>query len=219
MRSLQLIILFLFFCSIQDFLGQSIHLDFSGNINSGKDSPLKNVLIHFIQKNDTICVLKSDENGNYSCEFDIETRDQITIYAFKYHYEDFKVDNIIINDSLVFNFDIKIDFHLFRICILKDPSVYYQKNEPKKIDYIDLELLNYMLEEYQTICVKFGQTIHPDESKRIAKKRMNNFRKYLIENKIDIRNIQFEETYFILDEKQMEKDPRSRIQGNGFPCI
>ncbi|MFN6086209.1 MAG: hypothetical protein ACK476_14940, partial [Fluviicola sp.] len=56
-------------------------------------------------------------------------------------------------------------------------------------------------------------TIHPDESKRIAKKRMNNFRKYLIENKIDIRNTQFEETYFILDEKQLEKDPRSRIQG------
>jgi hypothetical protein len=207
------LILILFLLILNITFGQTIHLDFSGNVNSGKDSPLKNVLIHFIQKNDTICVLKTDENGNYSCAFEVESREQLSIYASKYHYLSNSVNQLNISDSSIFSFRFIIDFQLFKSCILKDPSIYYQKFETKKMDSIDLDLLRFTFEEYPTIIVKFGQTIHPDESKRIARKRMNNFRKYLIENKIDIRNIQFEETYFILGEKQLEKDPRSRIQG------
>ncbi|MFN5985158.1 MAG: hypothetical protein ACK479_16975 [Fluviicola sp.] len=207
------LILILFLLILNITFGQTIHLEFSGKANSGKDSPLKNVLIHFIQKNDTLCVLKTDENGNYSCEFDVESRDSISIYASKYGYQESK-DILNLNELSSFNIQVSLDFFMLSVCTFhKDPSVYYQKNKTKKIDYIDLELLRNIFEEYPTVCVKFGQTIHPDESKRIAKKRMNNFRKYLIENKIDIRNTQFEETYFILDEKQLEKDPRSRIQG------
>ena len=213
MRVLRIIILLLFFSSKELAFGQTIHLEFSGNVNSGKDSPLKNVIIHFIQNQDTICATKTDETGKYACEFDVESREQLSIYANKYHYQSNRVNQLNISDSSISSFSFIIDFPLFKSCILKDPSIYYQKNESKEMDSIDLELLRFTLEEYPTIKLKFGQTIHPDESKRIARKRMDNFRKYLIENKIDIRNILFEETYFILDEKQLEKDPRSRIQG------
>lgn len=213
MRVLRIIILLLFFSSMELAFGQTIHLEFSGNVNSGKDSPLKNVLIHFIQNQDTICVTKTDETGKYACEFDVESREQLSIYASKYHYESKSINQLKISDTSFYSYSFDINFHLFRLCILKDPSIYYQKNESKEMDSIDLELLRYTLEEYPTIKLKFGQTIHPDESKRIARKRMDNFRKLLIENKIDIQNILFEETYFILDEKQLEKDPRPRILG------
>lgn len=218
MRRFQVFILILFFCSIQNFLGQTIQLSFSGNVNSGKDSPLKNVLIHFIQKNDTLCVLKSGENGSYACSLEIESRDSFFVFVSKYGFKEnlFKID---ISDSSIFYFDFDFDFSIYKIHIFNnDPSIYFNKNETKDMSYVDLKQLENFTIEYPHICIRYTQTIHPNESKRIAKKRMNNFRKYLIENKINIRNIQFEESYYILNEKQLEKDSRSRIQGIGFSC-
>jgi hypothetical protein len=212
------LILILFLLILNITFGQTIHLEFSGKANSGKDSPLKNVLIQFIQKNDTICVLKTAENGNYSCEFDVESRDSISIYASKYGFQESK-DILNLNELSSFNIQVSLDFFMLSVCTFhKDPSIYFNTNETKEMRYVDLKQLDNFTEEYPHICIRYTQTIHPNESKRIAIKRMNNFRKYLIENKIDIRNIQFEKNYFILDEKQLEKDPRSRIQGIGFSC-
>lgn len=69
-----------------------------------------------------------------------------------------------------------------------------------------------MLIEYPQMCIRFVQTLNPEEKETVAKKRKEQFLKLLRTTGVNMNQIIFSDEILILDFSKSE-DKRSRIEG------
>ncbi len=92
-----------------------------------------------------------------------------------------------------------------------DNSAYYTLNETREFENFEIELFLKMLENYPDICLKFSQTKHPDERDRIAEKRMQDFKKFLLENGVNTDKIEFSDEIKVIGWAELEYNAKARI--------
>ena len=191
---------------------QTYEAQISGTLKYDSNENISDVTIVLYQGSDSITACKTNINGAFLME--VELVDQ-TDYFLEF------VDGIfefISKDKMHFQTEMyRTDFVFDMVYPQPQTScssgqvAYYQLKEVKKIEEFEVEQILSIIEEHPKICIQFSQTIVHSESEKIAKKRKNNFLKFLEENGVDMTCIQFEDEPRFL--RAFDEDQRSRIQG------
>ncbi len=96
----------------------------------------------------------------------------------------------------------------------------YEPFETEKFTEFNLDRFKETLEFYPTLCIKFAQSKHPDESDELAAERMKNFELFLQQEGVDMTRLEFSYEFFVIRANIPNHDgkPRIDIIANGFDC-
>lgn len=179
-------------------------------INSTKPIPCVQVFI-INEKNDTLAQIESNTEGEFGASFQLD--------SLKKHYIHFKhahknpVKHLFYEPSTSANLTWYFEFQLYPDLIDHfDPSFYYLVGHIHYEGDFDFHWFRSIMEENPLFYFRVVQSIHPNESKRIARKRMKHFKKRLERENIDLKRIRLESKPLILSDKSIETNPKSRIQ-------
>lgn len=211
MKRITLLFLILFYTNLLD--AQSWDCQISGTIlkNSGEVAARCKIIL--FKDEDTLCVTQTDQNGafDFIAPFTVGNS-----YVFLYEtYGQTKKVTLFKNSDSIPVFSFLLNLTLKNIKWDKfDNSAYYGFNETKNCDNFDLEFLKYSLEEYPGVCIEFIQVLDPKETKAIARERMNNFRKLILESGINPKQVRFSKQVLNWNKTETEEQVRrSCIQG------
>jgi len=209
----KLIIFFLF--TIHFFsISQSWDVQVLGTIKEmNGPMPIENVMIVLFVNNNPFDSILTNINGNYSFNtyFSIENE-----YAIQLKYRNTNYDKTILHNV---GDTMRMDTYILDMSIFKgreerfDPSAYYDLNDTKNVQNFEFEWFKDLFDDYSKMCVKFVQVLNPQESKKVAKKRMKTFIVELKKINCDMTRISYSNEVKYLDEEDLSEDPRSRIQG------
>ncbi|WP_107038705.1 carboxypeptidase-like regulatory domain-containing protein [Brumimicrobium mesophilum] len=206
--------LFLFIFFYNQFYAQSYTGPFSGTITSKENAPFPNVKVVIYENDIAIDSTFTDSLGNYS--FKIEFKPKLE-YSSSYHHNDFHEATLDIfreaTDTTI-NVEYFIDIQLTSYRYDKfDNSAYYEMNVIDSFSNIEIGWFKDLMDEYPLMCLKFTQSIHPNERIKTAEERMKFFENKLKEFGCDMNRICFSSEIFKLESHQLELNNKSRIQG------
>ncbi|RFC53357.1 hypothetical protein [Brumimicrobium aurantiacum] len=193
--------------------GQEKEATLEVKVMNDMKTPVANIEIQ-LYKNDSIFITgKTDSLGifNYYKDFEINTEYSISVIC-----SEFQNSKEIFREKTDTSKNIQYFYELVCMNIIEDKfdnSAYYELNEVQDFSNFELDWFKSIQMEYPNLCINFYQWINPKESKSIARKRMKNFERKLIEFGIDMNRIQFIPKINYLNEKALAFDYRSRILG------
>lgn len=177
--------------------------------------------IFIVHENDTISETKTNmELSTYSLSFPMDTNEIYTIHFMsggRGYFTQYIIPNIrdsVFFKSLLFKSDstyyLTVNPTLWWQGIERfGPPIIYDIHHVKMpMSYHPHELID-LINENPTVKVEFVQRIHPKENLLTARRRLNNFKKYLEKYEVDMSHIVFSKTV-------EEKDLR---ETNPFPCF
>lgn len=167
-------LLILSLISILKVFGQSWDVTILGTVTDlPSKKPIEHQRIVLMSNNDTLDFQFTKGIGDFSIEtfFSVENDYYLFLDA---DYQNSKKDWIKLHakgDTTM--------IHMFHIDLIKlpiikdrfDNNAYYEINETKEHQNFDLTYFLNLFTENPTICIRFVQTIHPDEKKSVALKR------------------------------------------------
>lgn len=175
---------------------------------------IKDVAVFLIENSDTISRSCTDSIGKFQFELVCSAEND---YSIGYIFDSRKYKKVQI--GIMYDSTELIEYY-FELGIFtqseskqNELSEFYAFNQTKKDSLVDLYWLQQFLDEYPTIYLKFRQFVNPKESKRIIKKRYDNFTKLLEIANIDHSRIVIDFDPIILGELELNYDPRSRFSG------
>lgn len=181
-------------------------------INSKQE--IKEVAVFLIQNSDTIQRSCTDSTGHF--EFIVSCSAE-NDYSIGYIYDGTKYKKLpfaIMYDS------IDQTEYYFELGIYKQSefkkhelSEFYDFRQIEKDSLVDLYWLKQFLDENPSIYLKYRQFVNPNESRRIIKKRYDNFTKLLEFAHIDHSRIVIDFDPILLGESELNYDSRSRFSG------
>lgn len=173
--------------------GQTWDVKIYGNLISNDKVRLSEVPVILFENNDTVLIVKSDENGQFDFNTKFSTGNE---YIIKLEVENQNSDAFNIKlfnkEDTARMSEYELDFKLpVLIHDIFDNSVYYELNEMKKFENFEIEWFKQLFIQYPGMCLEFVQTINPDEKQKIAKKRINHFRGELVKASCNMSRISF----------------------------
>lgn len=208
------LLFFLFTLNASYYSAQSYTGPFSGTITSKENAPFPNVKVVIYENDIAIDSTFTDSLGNYSFKIEFKPK---TEYAASYKHNDFFESTSDIfreaTDTTI-NVDYFIDIQLASYRYDKfDNSAYYEMNVTDSFSNIEIGWFKDLMYEYPLMCLKFTQSIHPNERIKTAEERMKFFENKLKEFGCDMKRIRFSSEIFQLESHQLELNNKSRIQG------
>jgi hypothetical protein len=131
------------------------------------------------------------------------------------------VNSLLINGQKR-SFDFIKEIQLIKSCFglghINQPL--YETFETLKFTGFSLDEFKELLAMYPSLCIKFTQTKHDDESDEIATERMKNFELYLNQAGLDMRRLEFSYDFHVLHANIPNHDGKPRIDLvlNSFDC-
>ena len=175
-------------------LGDDFKNSVSGNVKYTNGEGIPDVLIELICDSIILKQTRTDSLGNYYVYHHLE---QDKDYYLKLDYG-YLLDELKLIEKLENGFygDHIFEFGLFkpRKPWLVETGIYFNQNQIdlKEDDFSDVvSSIKYVESIYSDFKLVFFQEIYPNESRRLAKKRMILFEKKLIEYQIDMSKIEF----------------------------
>lgn len=195
--------------------GQSWDVKISGTVTDMSNKKLiENIPVVLIANRDTIAIQNTNNNGEFLFDLIFSVENDYYIFLNVTH-QNSRRDWIKLHakgDSNIIG-EYRLDLSKLRIIQDRfDNSVYYEKNETVKYQNFDLDYFKKIMTEYPQMCIRFVQTINPEEKKSISNRRKKQFLKTLKTAGINMNQIIFSDEIFILDIANLE-DKRSRIEG------
>jgi len=203
---------------IYSVYGQTWDVKISGTVTDMESEKLiENIPVVLMENQDTIAIEMSGNQGEFLFEVKFSAEHEYSIFLniphqnlrqnwIRFHA---KGDTIVVREYL---------FELSKLKLIHDrfdTGIYYEINEKEKYQNFDLDYFLKILNEYPQMCIRFVQTINPNEKKSVAKKREKAFLKLLKEKGINMNQINFSDEVFMLDITTAE-DIRSRIEGVAY---
>lgn len=195
--------------------GQSWEVKISGTvIDMASKKSIENIPVVLMANLDTIAIQNSSTKGEFLFEATFSVENDYFIFLnvdfqnsrrswIKLHT---KGDSNIVQEY-------RLDLSKLRIIHDRfDTGIYYEKNEIKEYQNFDLEYFKKIIVEYPQICIRFVQTINPEEKRSAAMRRKKYFLKELQTTGINMNQIIFADEIFTLDITN-SNDKRSRIEG------
>lgn len=182
----------------------------SGKVRSDSGKPVKKAKVNFICYGDTVFSTYTNESGEYEYT---ETSGcaKLSVIVSKRRFADAKETFRLPVDSIVHHI-MMLDFTLRSV--YEDnfcPPVNFQFNDYEHVLNVDIENLQYIFEEYPMMRVKTVISLYPGEPESLAEKRLEVFRKVMVNNQIDISHITF-------DSKEIYRiKPHADVFGNFEP--
>jgi hypothetical protein len=181
-------------------------------INSKQE--IKEVAVFLIQNSDTIERSCTDSKGHF--EFIVSCSAE-NDYSIGYIYNGTKYRKLpfaIMYDSID-QTEYYFELGIFTQSESKkhELSEFYNIGQKEKDSLVDLFWLKQFLDENPIIYLKYRQFVNPKESKRIAKKRYENFMELLEIANIDNSRIILDIEPIVLGEFDLIYDSRSRFSG------
>lgn len=206
---------FLLFFAYSNAFAQSWEVNISGKLTSSKTVGLSGIPIILCQNNDTVVVVRTNENGEFAMATTFSYGNNYTLQlTIKRLYVKSEIITLFNKEDTarMSEYSIELDFpHIIQDKF--DNSAYYALNETRKFQNFEIDILRESQNQFPEMCLEFIQTIHPNERQKIAKKRKSLFLKELERTGFDMKRIHFRKDVLILTEAQLKKDNRSRIQG------
>ena len=194
--------------------GQTQEVKISGSVADMDKKSLSNVPVVLIENNDTIAIKNSDIQGNFSFELKISTEKDYYIFLDVAH-QNFKHNWIKFHAAGDTNLVSEYHFDLLKLRIIQDrfdTGIYYELNEIKEYKNFDLAYFKKMVDEYPQMCIRFIQTLNPEEKRSVARRRKKHFLKELKTTGVNMHQIIFVDEILTLDITK-SNNKRSRIEG------
>lgn len=208
-------LLFLLFFTYSSAFAQSWEVNISGKLTSSKTVGLSGIPIVLCQNDDTVVVVSTNENGEFAMATNFSYGNNYTLQlTIKRLYVKSEIIPLFNKEDTarMSEYSIELDFPHF-IQDKFDNSAYYALNETRKFQNFEIDILRESQNQFPEMCLEFVQTIHPNEKRKIAKKRRTLFFEELEKAGYDMNYIHFRKDVLILTEAQLKEDDRSRIQG------
>lgn len=206
-------LLFLILISL-DVNGQSQKVKISGIVKDMDKKSLESIPVVIMENRDTLEVQQSNNQGEFLFEVTFSVDKEYSMFL-DIAYQNSKPNWVRLHamgDTNIFE-EYRLDLTKLRVFHDRfDTGIYYEKNETVKYENFDLKYFLTMLNEYPQMCIRFVQTINPEERKSVATKRKKQFLKELNSSGVDMNRIIFSKEILILDITKSE-DKRSRIEG------
>ncbi len=194
-----------------------------------KKQPLQNIRVDLTNKNkEVICSGITDSLG--AVFFDNHClQNYLDTLIFKFYrgeeylvWDDIEFINPFLKNGDNRSIDIVKEVQLIKGCSgfghLNQPI--YEPFETEKFTEFNLDRFKETLAFYPTLCIKFAQSKHPDESDELAAERMKNFELFLQQEGVDLTRLEFSYEFFVIRANIPNHDgkPRIDIIANGFHC-
>lgn len=181
----------------------------SGKVMSESGKPVKRAKVDFVCYGDTIFSAYTNDAGEYEYS-ETSGCTHLSVIVSKRRFAGRKETFRVPVDSIAHH--ILLDFTLHSV--LEDnfcPPVNFQVNDYEQALNIDIENLQYIFEEYPMMRFKTVISLYPGEPGALAEKRLEVFKKVMVDNQIDISHITF-------DSKEIRRiKPHADIFGNFDP--
>jgi hypothetical protein len=189
--------------------GQTNTVEFQGTITETNDSIelINNVQIFVLKGSDTLGKVFSETNGSYKIKLELSPNEQITLTTKHKYYLSQKVDFTMVSNSN----SIQLDFKLLPLFIDKLNSAIFENDNFSTFTGFDIELMKFQLRKLDNFCIQFNHITFTNESDALAKKRLNTFKQFLIENDMNLDKFIFNEVNFKYECSEI--DCRGRIDG------
>lgn len=208
-------LLLITFLTFNCVYAQSWEVKISGTVTDMSNNKLtENIPVVLMANRDTIAIQTTDNIGEFLFHITFSVENDYYIFLNIAHQNSIR-DWIKLHAKGDTNSigEYRIDLSKLRIIHDRfDNNAYYEKNETVKYQNFDLDYFKNILTEYPQLCIRFVQTINPEEKKSISKRRKKQFLKILKTAGINMNQIFFSDEIFILDISKLE-DKRSRIEG------
>jgi hypothetical protein len=191
--------------------------------------PVQNIRVDLTDKNKSvICSGKTDSLGavffdNACMQRCIDTV-IIKFYRGDEHlpWDDREFVNSLLINGQKRSFDFIKEIQLIKSCfgLGHINQALYETFETLKFTGFSLDEFKELLAMYPSLCIKFTQTKHDDESDEIATERMKNFELYLNQAGLDMRRLEFSYDFHVLHANIPNHDGKPRIDLvlNSFDC-
>ena len=209
---MHIVFLFMTFLSVY---GQSWEVKISGTVTDmANKKTIENIPVVLMSNRDTIAIQNSCSQGEFLFNVTFSVENDYYIFL-NIEHQNSKQSWIKLHakgDTNVIG-EYHIDLSKLRIIHDRfDTGIYYEINETEKYQNFDLDYFKKFILEYPLMCIRFVQTINPDEKKRASKRRKRQFLKELKTTGVNMNQIIFSDEIFVLDITKTE-DKRSRIEG------
>lgn len=207
--------LYFIFFTYSCAFAQSWEVNISGKLTSAKIVGLSNIPVVLFKNNDTLTVVSTNENGEFGLVSTFAFGNTYTLHlTSNERYQQTKIIRLFNKEDTARMSEYRIEVEFPHIIHDKfDNSAYYALNETTNFQNFEVEILRESQNQFPELCIEFVQTIHPNEQRKIAKKRKALFLKELERSGFDMKRIHFRKEVLILTEAQLKEDDRSRIQG------
>lgn len=203
------------FMTIFSVYGQTQQVKISGTVTDMENKKLvENIPVVLMSNRDTIAIKNSGSQGEFLFDVTFSVENDYFIFL-NIDYQKSRQNWVKLHAKGDTNIVKEYILDLSKLRIIHDrfdTGIYYEKNETVKHQNFDLKYFLTMLNEYPQMCIRFVQTINPEERKSVATKRKKQFLKELNSSGVDMSRIIFSEEILILDLTKSE-DKRSRIEG------
>jgi hypothetical protein len=203
------------FMTFMNVYGQSWEVKISGNvIDMPSKKAMENIPVVLMENLDTIDIQNSSSEGEFLFEatFNVESDYYIFLNVEFQNSRQSWIKLHAKGDSNIVQ-EYRLDLAKLRIIHDRfDTGIYYEKNETKEYQNFDLNYFKKMIVEYPQICIRFVQTVNPEEKKSVAMRRKKHFLKELQTSGVNMNQIIFTDEIFRLDITNAN-DKRSRIEG------
>lgn len=196
-------------------IGQTWEVNISGIVTNWEQDTLSEIPVILFVNADTLMTTLTDENGEFYMDvaFSRENNYAVRLDVERQNTKSYNVDLFTQGDT-VFISKYHVDLMVLKVMRERfDNSAYYALNETQNMQNFDIAWFGALLDEYETMCLEFVQTIHPNEKPETARERMKQFKKILRKAGVNMDQLQFKATIHYLTEEQITKNSRSRIQG------
>jgi hypothetical protein len=217
MKTLFMLLLLFFVSSVCSQTMKTRVRGFVHEMNSKQG--IKEVAMFLIQNSDTIERSCTDSLGNFEFEFSCSAGNEYSI-GLAYNGRKYGKNPI----ELVLDSIDQLEYHLELGVFTQSESKkhelseFYDIGQKEKDSLVDLFWLKQFLDENPTIYLKYRQFVNPKESKRIVKKRYENFMELLEIANIDDSRIILDIEPIVLGESELNYDSRSRFSGKIIPA-
>lgn len=175
-----------FFVNSQNKINIELHAYISSS-----DRPLKFALVYLIDNKDTICQTTTDQFGMLNISDLVVTSDSLKCIVRENdpRYVNQQVINLKCSDD-IYRYQLEIGL-LKRLFDNFDTGAYFKENEFRNFENFEIYGFRKKLDEMPHLCIKMNLRQLPNESKRLAKKRIKQFENYLFSQGVNMKQVLF----------------------------
>jgi hypothetical protein len=193
--------------------GEMRDVNIEGRLTNIDKKVLAFHLVYIIENSDTICSLRTNEQGFFQSIFCLDSQKN---YYLKFDEFYFPTREVVViyqigDNNRVDFFKMEITLSEARICNFESLA-YFDFDEIENFETFDIYGWKRKFIEIPGLYMKFYQRSNPLEKPQILAKRLLAFEKYLIGNGISQSHFEISNEIIKLDNTS-DKDLRSRIEG------
>ncbi len=157
-------------------------------------TPVPNASLYILRGSDTLKISTSDANGKYKLSVDAKEGDQLEIHGSARHHDPSR-NLIIVTSPMIQEYHLDVEL-VYQTVSHAPPKVLFEMGSVTHLPF-DLTMYRELLEDNPKICLEIELYSHPNESKKLTKKRLIQFEKFLKTEGFPLNQVDFNYTHHL----------------------